>query len=297
MVDRGSPIYDLFFGGETNLTPRDIVENRLLVVIDFPYSQYRNAARAIGVGFKQPLQKYCMNRPDDDFQTPCGIWADESACWLTERMDCEATERGRSARMYHVYSYQSESTLENGYGGGAIGISRTKALLSNFVVRIMCGQIDAKTRESVEAMIGRTLKPKREPDTWLTRLKQPRGKKPEKEPQLWIPNMGEESHLGLESGEHGYIESYVFKGGTEFRYNDEKVLFVRWHQNRFRWRWWAGLLEMTPTARVCHRHWSPLDFIYDLKKEGLKGIGFRFLNFLSDGKMYRRQPGGVDFHV
>jgi hypothetical protein len=297
MVDRGSPIYDLFFGGETNLTPRDIVEKRLLVVIDFPYSQYRNAARAIGVGFKQPLQKYCMNRPDDDFQTPCGIWADESACWLTERMDCEATERGRSARMYHVYSYQSESTLENGYGGGGIGVSRTKALLSNFVVRIMCGQIDAETRKSVEAMIGKTLKPDPQSGGFWARMKRPRNWKEQKQVQQWIPNLGEESLLGLESGKHGYIESYVFKGGTDFRWNGEKVLFVRWHQNRFRWGWLATMLEIVPTARACNGHAWPLDFIYDLKEEGWKGIGFRFLNFLSNGKMYRRQPGGADFHV
>ena len=185
MVDEAGPIYDLFFGGEMNITPRDIVEKRLLVVLDFSYAEFRGSARAIGAAFKQSLQKFAMNRPDDDFQVPVGIWADEAACFLTDRMDFEATERGRSARIYHVFSYQSESTLENGYGGGAIGHSRMKTLLGNFVVRIMCGQIDAATRKSVEDMMGRTLKPIREKNTLWTRLKRSDGgKNIEKEKEI-----------------------------------------------------------------------------------------------------------------
>jgi hypothetical protein len=296
MTDGGSPIYKLFFGGETNITPKDILGKGLLVILDFPYSDFRGAARCIGVGFKQALQKYCLQRKGDESDIPCGIWADESDCWTTQMMDREATSRGRQSRLYHVYTYQAESTLEDGYGGGAVGKSRAKALLSNFIIRVMCAQIDPETRlEGGQKTIGNSLQ-------WTRQISQSETSgspqmegtgwsRSESYSQSWMPAFPESFLLGLETGQHGFIEAYVINAGERFRWNKQRYLLVRWYQNHAGWRF-DSLHEQYPTARPWADHPGWFDLWRWARKGEWKTAFYRFMNFWYDGMFRPGKTGG-----
>jgi hypothetical protein len=108
-------IYErMFFGKATNITPpADIIDNRLLAVIDVPFSQYRRAARAIGAAWKSAFQKEIMRRKYNEGRPLGGVWLDEGSIWATD-MDLDATERGRSAGLYHCLSFQAVKTLVTG---------------------------------------------------------------------------------------------------------------------------------------------------------------------------------------
>jgi hypothetical protein len=245
----------MFFKRPSNITPRDVINERLWVVLDVPYSLYRSASRAIGAAWKQALQKELMRRPYNEDRPLCGIWQDECACWLTEKMDVEAAERGRASGMYHVNAYQSYSTIVNGYGGGAVGESRAKALLSNFNIHVICGQTDAETRLKDQQMIGSVATP------MTTRSVNGKGGEEgggwsESTCLQWLPSLPEDWMLGLEHGQNGYVQAFVFAGGRQFNWNAKRWLLVRWPTS-YAWTLWQALTERVPMARGFWGYVSP----------------------------------------
>ncbi len=286
-------IYErMFFGKRTNITPADIIDNRLLAVIDVPFSQYRRASRAIGAAWKSAFQKEMMRRHYQEDRPLGGVWADECACWLTD-MDMEAAERGRSSDMYHAYTFQSIKTLVTGYGGGAVGESKAASLMSNFVVNIMANQIDSPTREHDQKMDGSV-------PTWVQTISENwkngrggddpdmgagDGGESESFTLHHLPSLPEEWLLGLESGQHGYVQAFIFVGGRKFKWNDKRWLLVRWPQNYAGWRWMEAQREKVPVARPFFGYVSPRDLWEAFKRNDLEDEFFRWLYFWSGGEI------------
>lgn len=149
------PIYSLFFKGESNWSPDDVLKGRI-VIFDVPYSVYGSASRCAGAMIKQSVQKAALRRDMSDYDNApaVGIWADDCSAWLTP-FDILAAERGRKNKLFHCFAYQGQSTLESGYGGGMEGKSQADALLLNFNTRFMLGQTDPATRANNAEVIGK----------------------------------------------------------------------------------------------------------------------------------------------
>jgi len=233
-------IFPVLFEKESNISPDDVLTGGKILIWNFPMSKYRAIGRAVGVGFKQALQKAGLRRlethqgPEEEL-APCGIWCDESQAWLTD-FDSEACERGRSSRLYHVYSYQSNSSLARGFGGGEQGIGKTDDLLANLNIRIMCSQTDAKTRKASSETIGME-------EVWVATegSNLGTGQSGGGKSGGWSVNSGqsesftiqdkpalpEQAFMGLKNGEDGVVEAYLFKGGAEFKHNGKRFLRVR----------------------------------------------------------------------
>jgi hypothetical protein len=249
------PIYSTFFKYPMNLTPEMIDREGLIVIVDFPVV-YGTSGRCIAAAVKQMCQKWCLNRPQEsEEERPMGIFQDEAAAWVTEIVDPEAAERGRSGRIYHVNTYQSHSTIVKGYGGGADGETLAKALTTNFVVRINASQIDPETRNEPIAICGKVLR-------WMHQVGfqnqvgddgEVIRNRSDSFSLQYIPAMDDEYLLGLETGRNGYAEAVVINGGVEMG-NGERYLKVRWYDPLGDgWKWWEPIFERYPTARpwVC----------------------------------------------
>jgi hypothetical protein len=184
--------------------------------------------------------------------------------------------------MYHVLTGQSSSSWVNGYGGGSVGESKARTLEAAIANKIVCSQTDHETRKKFQDMVGQTLQ-------WVKQVGYTEGGKgSEEEGGNWgrsetystqyQPALHEEWMLGLETGQRGYIEAYVFLGGEKFYWNNKRFLLVHWYQNYKGSSWWHALLETSPTARPWKRKESWMYWYYRWKREGLRGLIMRRLN-------------------
>jgi hypothetical protein len=156
-----TPVFEFLLQCEgTEITPDAVLEEGKILVLNFPPIVHRAEARAIGIVFKQALQKSALRRLEEyagreNEMIPTGLWLDECQNWLTD-FDIDALERGRASRMYHVVAFQGLASLENGYGGGDAGRSKAEALLLNLNNRFICAQTCWKTREATQSCLGST---------------------------------------------------------------------------------------------------------------------------------------------
>jgi hypothetical protein len=203
-------------------------------------------------------------------------------------MDIEATERGRSSGLSHSFSFQAVKTLVTGYGGGVVGESKAASLMANFVVNIMANQIDAPTREHDQKMVG-TIKTvvKTWGENWKVgdpvNANQDGGGQSESYSTQWLPSLPEDWMHGLETGQHGYIQTFVYIGGRTFFWNHKKWLLVRWPRNVRAWNWWKAWREKWPTARPCFGYVSLRDLWEALKRQDEEPFK-RWANFWMGGR-------------
>jgi hypothetical protein len=213
---------------------------------------HRAEARAIGVVFKQALQKSALRRLEEyagreNEMIPTGLWLDECQNWLTD-FDIEALERGRASRTYHVMSYQGLPSLENGYGGGDIGRSKAEALLLNLNNRFICAQTCWKTREANSKLFGQYeifVRSESESEN-QTKSGMNRGRSVNVSQHLKFI-VPERAFIGLGKGEGGVVEVIYFAGGDTFAENGRHFLKLRFLQNSWgtRLQW---LREKRPQA-------------------------------------------------
>jgi hypothetical protein len=241
-----------FAPGGIEISPDTILQNKKIVILDFPLTDGTDA-KAIGVSFKQALQKACLRRAKahsvngelPDTFVPVGIWADECQGWLTD-FDLEALERGRSSRMYHVYTYQGHSSLEAGYGGDK---ARALRLYDNLNVKIMCAQSSPETRKMLSETAGNS------EVMVLTRGANESnggngssGQSASLTPQV-KPVLPEWALLGLKTGQGGIVEVVIWKVGPGWNWNRKRHLKVEFKQGPYVYRLWEAVFEKAPRAR------------------------------------------------
>jgi hypothetical protein len=248
-----SPVFEFLLQRKgTEITPEMILEEGRIVILDFPPIVHRNEAKAIGVVFKQALQKAALRRLDDypgreNEMIPVGLWLDECQNWLTD-FDIEALERGRASRTYHVMTYQGLPSLENGYGGGDVGRSKAEALLLNLNNRFILAQTCWKTREANAKLFGQYEIYVKSVSTSENATKGGvnRGHSVNVSEHLKyiVP---ERAFIGLRKGEGGVVEAIYFAGGDKFNENGRHYLKLRFLQNSWgtRMEW---LREKRPQA-------------------------------------------------
>lgn len=248
-----TPVFEFLFQCKgTEITPEQILEEGKLVFLDFPPTLHRAEARAIGVVFKQALQKAGLRRLEDyagreNELIPVGIWLDECQNWLTD-FDIEALERGRASRLYHVMAYQGLASLENGYGGGDIGRGKAEALLLNVNLRFICAQTCWKTREANSKLFGQY-------EIVVTSESESENASPNGVNRGHAVNKSEHlkyvvperAFISLSKGDGGIVETVFFKGGDKFKENGKHYLLVRFRQNSWTTRL-AWLSEKRPEA-------------------------------------------------
>jgi hypothetical protein len=143
------------FGEETNITPKQAIEGRKIVIVNMSPDQYGSVGLLANIGWKYCWQKEVLKRDIEDDSPIAGVWGDESSLWVSD-FDAEYLSRCRSYQGFQVYICQSlanyQATLPSGKSEAIID-----ALLSNFSHKLFFALGDSKTAEWAANLCGKEL--------------------------------------------------------------------------------------------------------------------------------------------
>jgi hypothetical protein len=124
------------FCADTNITPEEVFEKGLIIIVDLPVQEFRLAGRIANLIWKYCMQVAIMRRTpptDGSYLRPCFIWADECQNFVS-RFDTEYQAVARSAGGCTVYLTQTREALRR-----VLGDSDTvDSLLANLQAKFFC---------------------------------------------------------------------------------------------------------------------------------------------------------------
>lgn len=145
------------FCGQTNLTPEDVIEGKV-VVVDLPVKEWSEVGRMAAVIWKYCLQKAVERRADNAAGQgrPLFLWADECQHFLS-RYDSLFQATARSSRAASVYLTQNYPSLTAALGGLAEGKAMTDSLLGSMATKIFHANSDRETNRLASELVGKSL--------------------------------------------------------------------------------------------------------------------------------------------
>jgi type IV secretory pathway TraG/TraD family ATPase VirD4 len=151
VLNRGL-LRDLFCS-ETNLTPRDIADGRI-VVIDLPVKEYGEVGQIAQVLWKYAFQR-SIERRGSAAARPVFLWADEVQNFA-HSYDMSFLTTCRSSLVATVFLVQNISTLHAALGGDEKARNEATSLLGNLSTTILHANGDATTNEWGANLIGKS---------------------------------------------------------------------------------------------------------------------------------------------
>lgn len=140
---------------ETNISPEDMLESGVWVLVNMPAAQWGDSGTFVNAGWKYLTQLRVLRRnvaPGDRINV---IWADESS-QVVQEFDATYAEQGRSHLGCMVYLSQSLHSYYRALPGEA-GRHQVDALLTNFQHKIVHALGDVDTAQYASGLIGREL--------------------------------------------------------------------------------------------------------------------------------------------
>jgi len=151
VLNRGV-LRDLFCT-ETNLTPRDIADGRIMV-IDLPVKEYGEVGKIAQVLWKYAFQR-SIERRGATAAHPVFLWADEVENFA-HSYDMSFLTTCRSSLVATVFLVQNISTLHAALGGNEKARNEATSLLGNLSTTILHANGDATTNEWGANLIGKS---------------------------------------------------------------------------------------------------------------------------------------------
>ena len=141
---------------KTTVVP-EVIEQGVVMVLDMPVHEYREAGRFVQVLMKTIFQRMVERRNAEPETTrPVFLWADESQLFSTS-YDPTFQTTARSTKTATVYLSQNLPNYYDAFGGDAAGHSRAKKLLGAFGIKVFHANADNETNEYAERLCGRDL--------------------------------------------------------------------------------------------------------------------------------------------
>ena len=90
------------FADRTNITPRDAIERRKIVIVNMPPDEWGDVGAVANIGWKYHWQNDVLRREITRRSPITCIWGDESSLWVTPS-DAHYLSRCRSYRGWAIY--------------------------------------------------------------------------------------------------------------------------------------------------------------------------------------------------
>jgi hypothetical protein len=145
------PIYSLFCGGKTTVTPEDCANGKI-VLIDLPVKIFDKAGRDAQILMKFCFQRAFERRKVYDTTRMIFLFADEAQNFIHEH-DALFQSTSRSSRVSTVYVTQNLPAYYANMGGKQ-GDERVKNFLGNFNTKFFHANADADTNKYASELIG-----------------------------------------------------------------------------------------------------------------------------------------------
>ncbi|WP_428068184.1 type IV secretory system conjugative DNA transfer family protein [Chryseobacterium gambrini] len=145
------PVYSLFCNNESNITPDDCSEGKVILV-NLPVKVYHKIGRDCQIMFKYIWQRAMEKRDIDENPRPVFLFADEAQNFVHENdAECQAT--ARSSRIATVYISQNLPNYYANMGGGKFEY-KVKSFLGTLATKIFHANADVETNKYASDLIG-----------------------------------------------------------------------------------------------------------------------------------------------
>jgi hypothetical protein len=144
------------FADRTNITPRDAIERRKIVIVNMPPDEWGDVGAVANIGWKYHWQNDVLRREITRRSPITCIWGDESSLWVTPS-DAHYLSRCRSYRGCMVYICQSLNSYRQALPGdkAEAGI---ESMLGNFSHKLFFALGDYDTAEWASNLCGKELR-------------------------------------------------------------------------------------------------------------------------------------------
>jgi type IV secretory pathway TraG/TraD family ATPase VirD4 len=144
------------FANYSNITPKDAIEGRKIIIIDLPPDDLGDTGRIGNIGWKFHYQREVLRRQVTGDSPIAVIWGDEFSEWLSP-FDASYVSRCRSYRGAMVAISQSLESFREVLPGDK-GRSSVEALLSNFGHKLFFALGDSTTANWAAELVGKEMK-------------------------------------------------------------------------------------------------------------------------------------------
>jgi TraM recognition site of TraD and TraG len=139
----------LIASGETNLSPDDVLDGRI-VVVDTPLLRDYEYGRFVQLGWKLATIRAVLRRPEH--VRPVVIWADEAQLHAVPSVDSQTQAVARSHKLINVAITQNINLLESVFRSK----EDARAWISNLMTRFIFANTCRETNEYFSAMCGQS---------------------------------------------------------------------------------------------------------------------------------------------
>ncbi len=141
------------FGGQTTITPDDIIDQGKVVFVDTPIKSDYGIGLIAQTLWKRFFQQALERRIDPD-RRPAFILMDECQATITTQ-DQQFASTSRAARCVNIFMSQSVTNIAAAFGGDEGGKSIAEALMGLGQVRIFHQNSDQATNQAAADLFGR----------------------------------------------------------------------------------------------------------------------------------------------
>lgn len=143
------------FATVSNTNPRDQIEGRKIVIVNFPADEHGDLSKIAGGGLKWMWQREGLRRRITVDSPVAVIWGDESSLWISDN-DANFLSRCRSYRACQVYMCQSLNSYR-AVMPGEQSKSAVDAMLSCFGTKLFLALGDSTTANYAAELCGKEL--------------------------------------------------------------------------------------------------------------------------------------------
>lgn len=216
----GGDVGGLVASGETNLSPDDVLDGRI-VVVDTPVLKHREVGALVQLVWKLSTIRATLRREVTSGTRPVVIWADEAQLHAVPSVDSMTQAVARSHRLINVAITQNLNLLHSVFRSK----EDTFAWCSNLMTKFLFSNPDADTNAYFSALLGQSRQflmggstPSASYDPvgdWMGQPQQCHASFNES----WLPDVRPEEFTRLRKGgrENGFtVDCFVFQGGRQF---------------------------------------------------------------------------------
>ena len=144
------------FADRTNVTPREAIERRKIVIVNLPPDEWGDVGAVGNIGWKHHWQNDVLRRDITRRSPITCIWGDESSLWVTPS-DSRYLSRCRSYWGCMVYICQSLNSYREALGGEK-SEAAIQSMLANFGHKLFFSLGDYDTAEFASDLCGKELR-------------------------------------------------------------------------------------------------------------------------------------------
>lgn len=148
---RKEPVYSLFCKFESNYTPEDCLDGKI-IILNLPVKKYYKTGSSAQIMYKYIWQRAMERRDVNENPRPVFLWADEAQLFLHE-FDSEFQATARSSKIITTYLSQN---LPNYHAnmGGTKSEYKVKAFLGTLANKFFHANADIETNRYASELIG-----------------------------------------------------------------------------------------------------------------------------------------------